>query len=113
MDEAATEEAPRPRRGLLAVALTVGALGVIGFGALGVIGFAGAGVSAGQSSSSGPSGADGTAVPVQQSGGERRDGDCPFKERGQQSGPGEAAPDGESPSNPAPSPAPDDRSVSL
>ena len=102
MDEAATEEAPRPRRGLLAVALTVGALGVIGF--------AGAGVSAGQSSSSGPSGADGTAVPVQQSGGERRDGDCPFKDRGQQGRPGEAAPRQQGSPGGA---APDDRSVSL
>lgn len=87
MDDAATQ-APRPRRGLLAAALTIGALGVIGF--------AGAGVSAGQSASPSPSGADGTALPVQQRDGERGDGDCPFKEREQQGSPGGAAPDARS-----------------
>ena len=101
MDEQATPN-PRPRRGLLAAALTIGVLGVIGF--------AGAGVSVGQSSSEGPSGADGTAVPVQQRDGERRDGDCPFKERGQESAPGEGSPPSEASPGQA---APDDRSVSL
>ena len=93
MDDAATQ-APRPRRGLLAAALTIGVLGVIGF--------AGAGVSAGQSGGSAP-GTDGggSTLPVQQRDGERGDrargdGDCPFKERGQQGSPGEATPDARS-----------------
>ena len=107
MDDAATEEAPRPRRGLLGAALTIGALGLIGFAA--------AGVSAGQYSSSGSPGGDGTALPVQQrdgerGDGERRDGDCPFKDRGQQGRPGEAAPRQQGSPGGA---APDDRSVSL
>ncbi len=89
MDDAATPT-QRPRRGLLAAALTIGALGVIGF--------AGAGVSAGQSDSSAAPGTDGggSTLPVQQRDGERGDGDCPFKDRQQQARPGEAAPDARS-----------------
>jgi len=89
MDDAATPT-QRPRRGLLAAALTIGVLGVIGF--------AGAGVSAGLSDCPAAPGADGggSTVPVQQRDGERGDGDCLFKDRQQQARPGEAAPDARS-----------------